>query len=113
MDDLTNERQRLERARAHPRHEQRVGKGVNLLIMRHGQHGAQSLQINIAARDLMPVRHDQVPRSFFDMSVIFPEQPDDALLRSDGVPMHQIENLALRVADDRHVRLFCEGAQGA
>ena len=37
VDDLTDERQRLERARSHPRHEQRVGKGVNLLIMRHGQ----------------------------------------------------------------------------
>ena len=43
----------------------------------------------------------------------FPEQPDDALLRADGVPMHQIEYIALRVADDRHVRLFREGAQGA
>ena len=113
VDDLTDERQRLERARAHPRHEQRIGKGVQLLIMRHGQHGAQALQINIAARDVMPARHDQVPRSFFDMSGIFPEQPDNALLRSDGVPMHQIEHRALRVADDRRVRFFREGAQGA
>jgi hypothetical protein len=88
VDDLTDERQRLERARSHPRHEQRVGKGVNLCLVRHGQHGAQSFQINVASLYVMPVRHDQVPRFFFDRAGSFPEQPDDALLRSDGVPMY-------------------------
>jgi hypothetical protein len=81
--------------------------------MRHGQHGTQALQVNVASLNVMTSRHDQVPRSFFDMSGIFLEQPDNALLRSDGVPMHQIEHRALRVADDRHMRLFREGAQGA
>ena len=59
----------------------------------------------------MPARHDQVTHFLFDIREL-PEQPDDALLRAYGVPMHQIENSALRFADDRHVRLR-EGAQGA
>ena len=47
------------------------------------------------------------------MPELVPEKPDDALLRSDGVPIHQIEYIALRCTDDRHVRLFREGAKSS
>src|SRR2546422_2846083 len=56
VDDLTDERQRLERARSHPRHEQRVGKGVKLCIVRHGKYGSQSFQIHVTSLDVMPAR---------------------------------------------------------
>ena len=67
----------------------------------------------MSALDVMPSRHDQVPRCLCDMSGIVPQKPDDALLRSYGVPMHQIEQIAPSFTDDRRVRLFREGAQGA
>ena len=41
------------------------------------------------------------------------ELDDLVLLRADGVPMHQIEQIAPSFTDDRRVRLFREGAQGA
>ena len=81
--------------------------------MRHGKYGALAFHVNIAALNVMSSRHDEVPCGVCDLSGIFSEQPDNAVLRSDGVPMHQIEHRALRVADDRHMRFVREGAQGA
>src|SRR3954465_1612029 len=81
--------------------------------MRHGKDGAQTFQINVASLDVMTSRHDQVPRCLCDRTGLFLEQPDDALLRSYGVPVSEVEDSALRFPDDRHVRLFREGAQGS
>lgn len=103
MDDLGNEGERLQCPRAEPLNQQQRCKIAEFPFVSNRQYGTESFQVDVFGANIVMRRHRQFAR--------FAERGlhrllcdgEQRLLRPGGAAIDQVQNLALRLTENRRV----------